>query len=388
MVGHSGEWAVSEAGPQCELLQTGASFRFEPRHYPAAPGCYLMRNGRGVVIYVGKAINLRSRLSSYFYGRSEEERRRNLVAAVQAVEVMLVHTETEALILENNLIKRYQPAYNRALTHEDTGYAYLALTQEALPRLVTFHKHGAHSALDPDQIRRRFGPYVSGRLRDLLLDFVTNHFQLRTCDTLPRKVCLRYHMHYCGGICESLVSPAQYQQGVQEAVAFLSGSGGEILSRLTREMKELAEACEFERALRIKNLIALLQQSLEKQVVETDTPHDQDVLWFGPGHVLIAHLQTGILHAMELRALPAVLEEEASRREFLLARYRPSGRGPCIPAELIVNDLADPRRVERELSRAAGRKIPVAIPQRGVKRRLLELCQMNYEYRLGRRAEP
>ncbi|HEY3341386.1 MAG TPA: GIY-YIG nuclease family protein, partial [Anaerolineae bacterium] len=153
-------------------------FSFDARRYPAVPGCYLMKNGSGQVIYVGKAKNLRRRLCSYFSAAAYGKTRR-LAAHVRDIEVILVNNETESLILENNLIKRYKPVYNVMLMRDSSGYAYIVLTGERYPRCVIYRKNRANQTLEHiDEVTpsRRFGPYVSRRYRDALLNFVNEYF--------------------------------------------------------------------------------------------------------------------------------------------------------------------------------------------------------------------
>jgi excinuclease ABC subunit C len=184
-----------------------------------------MADAGGQIIYVGKARNLRRRLASYFQPQPAPDRTRQLVSAIASIEVVLVNNETEALVLEHNLIKHHRPRYNRALIDDDTGYFYIALTDEALPRLVPYRKHRSNRALiqggETVGIARLFGPYVSRDYRDRLLGFVADHCRLRTCAPLPSRVCLRYHLSTCGGICEGKVAAPEYAAAVAAAVALL-----------------------------------------------------------------------------------------------------------------------------------------------------------------------
>ena len=176
-------------------------FSFDAKRYPTAPGCYLMKDGAGRILYIGKAKSLRHRLSSYFRTTLRERRTRQLVSRIAEIEVILVHSEIEALVLENNLIKQHQPRYNRLLRAEDSGYTYIVLTDEPYPRFAPFRKFRPNLVLGDEAEARRFGPYLSSHYRDILLEYVNAAFQLRTCQPLGARLCLRFHMHKCSGIC-------------------------------------------------------------------------------------------------------------------------------------------------------------------------------------------
>jgi len=351
-------------------------FVFDPKRYPAGPGCYLLKDAAGKVLYVGKAVNLRKRLSSYFRPRSRDRRTARLAARVADVEVILVRTEVESLLLENNLIKLYQPPYNRLLKGEDTGYFYIVLTAEELPRLAPYRKGRLNQELGDAPIAQYFGPYASGPFRDRLLQLAVEAFQLRTCQVLPARACLRYHMHKCGGICEARVSAADYAAAVRRATAFLSRPQPALLQQIRQEMMAHADRLEFEIAQRLKERIEALEQTLSVQVVERQVDHDEDVLYFGSEAVLVATVRRGILQGLSLCALEGANGAARPGERFVLSRYARRA-----PEELIVNDLPDPDAIEQALRQATGRRVRITIPRRGAKVELLALCAQNYAYR-------
>ena len=339
-------------------------FAFDPTRYPAGPGCYLMRDRAGVVLYVGKAKSLRRRLASHF-----RPPRRRFLGTVAEVEAILVNNETEALILEHNLIKHHRPTANRALTDEDEGYFYVGLTGEALPRLVPYRKNRVNKELlrggEETAVARFFGPYVSRRYRDALLGFSADHFRLRTCAPLPKEVCLRFHLGACGGVCAGRVPADAYAGAVGEAVAFLSRGHAELIRGMKRGMAEHAAALRFERAAWIKRHVELLEGALARQVVEREVGHDQDVLHFAEASVLVMHVRRGVVLDLERCDVPS-----GNPFTFLRERY---ARGA--PAELIVGAAVEAARLARELS------VKVTVPRR--KHPLLELCALNHAYRLS-----
>jgi excinuclease ABC subunit C len=344
-------------------------FTFDASRYPNGPGCYLMRDRSGAVLYVGKAKSLRKRLASHF-----NQPRRRFLAGVAEVEVLLVNNETEALILEHNLIKHHRPPANRALTEEDEGYFYIALTDEALPRLVPYRRNRVNKELQRGgdvAVARCFGPYVSRRYRDALLGFATDHLGLRTCAPLPKQVCLRYHLGHCGGVCARHVSAEQYDAAVVEAAALLARGHAGLIDDARRRMAEHAAALRFERAAWIKQHLDLLEGALERQVVEREVAHDQDVLHFADATVLVMRVRRGAVLELELCE-----HRTGDAAAFLHGRY-----GHAAPDELIVGAAVDAGAVARELSAANGRRVRVTAPRRA--HPLLALCALNHAYRLA-----
>jgi excinuclease ABC subunit C len=315
---------------------------------------------------------------------------RRLAARVRDIEVIIVNNETESLVLENNLIKRYRPAYNVMLVRQSSGYAYILLTGERVPRFVMYRKNRFNKSLDNiEQViaPRRFGPFVSRRFRDALLDFVNEYFGLRVCKPMPNRVCLRYHLGRCSGICEGLVSAEDYADAVREAVALLSYHSDDLIAELKERMLAHADRLEFEKAQKLRDQIRALEATLEKQIVDRDVDHDQDVVVFGTSKVMVAHVEAGAVREAGLFDLDASTDYAQACRSFLITHYgtrESRGGGPedsCIPAELIVNQLDDVPMVTQSLAQACGRRIKITLPKRGAKRDLLKLCEQNYRYR-------
>ncbi len=356
-------------------------FDFDPRHYPTTPGCYLMRDAGGRVIYVGKAKNLRRRLASYFRPNQarktwRDHRMDRLVKAVAAIDVILVNNEMESLVLENNLIKHHHPRFNRMLMPDDTGYHYIVLTDEPLPRLLPYRKQRVNKALAGKDVEQRLGPYLSRESRDGLLTYVADHFGLRTCQPLGSRVCLRYHLKACGGVCEKRASVDEYAAAVQDALAFLARPHANLVADMRAEMAACAERLEFERAQRIKEQMLALEATLQPQIVERDVDYDQDVVYFGPDEsclALVATIRNGALLGVALCPLDATVAYPQACRDFLLAPYRRSG-----PEEVLCNA---PEEVAAAFA-AQTDKRRVRVPAAGIEQELLELCRLNYEYQV------
>ena len=363
------------------------AFAFDAKRYPTQPGCYLMKDSRGTVIYVGKALNLRRLLSDYFRTTAHGKMRR-LAARVRDIEVIIVNNETESLILENNLIKRHRPAYNVMLMRPGSGYAYILLTGEQVPRFVIYRKSRINKSLDNiEQVAapRRFGPFVSRRFRDALLDFVNEYFGLRVCKPMPARACLRYHLGWCCGICEGKVASEEYAAAVRGAVALLSFHSDALIAELKRRMHAHADKLEYEKAQKLRDQIRALEATLEKQVVERDVQHDQDVVYFGPTRVMVARVESGAIREASLFDLDTSVDYGQACRDFLIAHYCHSSRSSDdrTPDELIVNQLDDAGTVMDALAQACGRRVQITLPKRGTKRALLKLCEQNYRYRTG-----
>lgn len=355
-----------------------AGFDFVPGRYPTQPGCYLMRDASGEVLYVGKSNNLRRRLRSYFRPRQKSVRLRRLANRVAEVEIILLNNEIESFFLENNLIDHYRPPFNRALWRADRGYPYIALTGEEYPRLVAYRKNGPNRTLEGVPIRERFGPFLNNRFREVVQEFVSDYFNLRTCEPIPDGICLRYHLHRCSGICEKRQSREAYLEGVKQAMTFLAENQHlELVQEMKDRMWAHAGNLEFEIAQWWKDRIQDLENALEKQVVDREVDHDQDVVYVDGHYVLVARIKKGALLEMNTFGLSPGLQLDEALDQFLLVRYRSN----C-PAELIVNRLGTSGDLAGKLGEMNQYPVQVTLPGGGVEKELLEVCRVNLEYRV------
>lgn len=361
-----------------------AKFVFSAQHYPTDPGCYLMKDVRGQVLYVGKAKNLRRRLATYFQQGRKRRYIRTMITRIRAIEVILLNNETESLILENTLIKRHKPPFNRLLQKASTGYYYIVLTQEPTPRFVPYRKAHVNKRLGAraeEGIAQRFGPYVSRRFRDTVLDFVNTTFQLRDCNPLPSSVCLLYHLHTCSGICEGKISAQEYQAAVVRAIAFLTNQTSALLEQMQQRMVAYAEALEFERAQQVKEQLGTLEQALESQIVERHVAYDQDVLYFGETHVLVMTIKRGACQGFHWVALDRTEGYQRGCAQFLATHYQ-----QAYPAEFILNAGSHLSSVETICQANHPHVELVIAPLTGLQSALLQLCERNYHFRLNRQA--
>src|SRR3954468_5254746 len=253
---------------------TKPDFSQRLRALAPAPGVYLMRDAAGSVIYVGKAMRLRDRVRSYFQStRHGDAKTRELVRHIADFEVIRTDTATEALILENELIKRYQPKYNVMLKDSKT-YPYLKITNEEWPRIIS-------TRLIVNDGGRYFGPYTSAGSAYKSLNLLNRLFPYRKCEkkiTGHDEVCLYYHMHQCTAPCISAVDRETYMQSIDGAALFLSGRGEEVLAPLEEEMHQAADAWNFERAGDIRDRIAAVRHVLERQKIVSAGGQNADVI--------------------------------------------------------------------------------------------------------------
>lgn len=355
-------------------------FIFRPESYPVDPGCYLMKNNKGQIIYVGKAKNLRRRLSYYFRTKRQYYKTRRMVPRIYDVEVILVNNETESLVLENNLIKYYKPRYNSMLTQDDVGYPFIVLIGEDYPRLLPYRKNWSNkqwSETKGQSEGRRFGPYLSKAFRDAVMNFAIETFGLRICKNLPKRRCFRYRLDKCSGLCEGLISLEQYKDAVRQAVELLEYRYSEILDRLKLKMEQCAENLDFESAAKHRDRISVIENFLEKQIVERDERHDQDLLYFGDLHVMILEMKKGMLLKAGLFEIPPEEDHQKACEMFLVSRY-----SEVSPDELIVNRLRDINTLEKHLRSISKTKVKITLPDHGIKMDLLMLCKKNFDYRI------
>ncbi len=241
---------------------------------PNRAGVYRMLDAEGATIYVGKARDLKKRVSSYFQKTEHHPRTAMMVAQVARVETTVTRSEGEALLLENNLIKAHQPRYN-VLFRDDKSYPYICLTGDPFPQL-RFHRGRL------DKPHRYFGPFPSaGAVREGMA-LLQKVFQLRTCENSVfanrSRPCMLHQIQRCTGPCVGLISEADYQDDVHNATLFLQGKTNEVLETLQRQMEQAAAAFAFERAARIRDKITRLQQLQSRQFVESATAGDLDVV--------------------------------------------------------------------------------------------------------------
>lgn len=344
-----------------------------------APGVYRMLDEGGKIIYVGKAANLHSRVSSYFR-TGQPPKTRALMNHMHAIEVTVTHTEAEALLLENNLIKRYRPRYN-VLLRDDKSYPYIRLElSHRYPRL-SFYR-GKPRGKD-----RFFGPYPSAGAARETLHYLQKLFQLRQCtDSFFKnrsRPCLQYQIGRCTAPCVGLIDEAEYQRDVESAVLFLEGRSHKVIDRLVAAMETASTKLEFERAARLRDQIARLRQTQSRQHVSTQKGSGNvDIVAAGAQGRMACVVVISVRGGHNLgsktffpRSYTAV--ETVELLEAFLPQYYIENNAPH---RIICNSEFNGRELlETTLTADTGRRVTINHRVRGERRRWLEMAQTNLE---------
>lgn len=360
---------------------------FDPKAFvktlTALPGVYRMLDGCGQVLYVGKARNLRQRVSSYFRENHASARIRSLVSHIRAIEVTITHTEVEALILESTLIKAFKPRYN-ILLRDDKGYPYIHVSDGDFPRL-SLHR-GAKRAPG-----RYFGPYPNANAVRDTLNLLQKVFRLRQCEDSVfhgrGRPCLQYQIQRCTAPCVGLVDRDGYRLQLDDAIRFLEGRSGEVIDELARRMETASSALNFEEAARCRDQIVELRQIQQRQHVEGESG-DLDVVACavrgGAACVQVFVFRDGRLlgNRAFFPYLPETAEPGAVLGAFLAQYYLDK----FVPAELLVShEPADAELLAQALQERAGRRVAISSRARGEPARWLEMAARNADHALAAR---
>jgi excinuclease ABC subunit C len=345
------------------------------RRLTTAPGVYRMFGADESVLYVGKAASLRQRVASYFTRSVQSPRIASMAAQVARIEVIATRTASEALILENQLIKALKPRYNVQL-RDDKSYPYMVLTQEPWPR-IAFHRGPRRLA------GRYFGPYPSvGAVRETM-NLMQKLFRLRTCeDSVFRnrsRPCLQHQIGRCSAPCVGLIDAQRYEQSVHQAGLFLEGRSDVLAQELTTGMERASAALAFEEAARLRDLIVAIRNVQARQYVDGEAV-EMDVLACelaqGVACVLLLAFRNGMNHGT--RAFFPKLNGATSEDEVLAAfitQYYPEQRPP---REIVLSHaLTDRELLEAALSEQGGRKVDIKSGVRGDRARYLDLARRN-----------
>src|SRR4051812_29283037 len=349
---------------------------------PTEPGVYVMKDRRGKIIYIGKAANLRNRVRQYFQPNTGDIRDfvPLLEGIVADIETQITSNEKEALLLENTLIKKHQPRFNVNL-RDDKNYLVLRLDPEGeWPRLEVVRKIAGDGAF-------YFGPYHSATACREALRIVNRHFQLRTCTDHVlhnrRRPCLQYQIKRCPAPCVLPVSPDEYGDQVRDVRLFLEGKSDELLLRLGTRMKEAAARTDFERAAEVRDQLRALETTLEEQrVVSTDFV-DQDVFgFFRQGialEIVVLSIRQGKMMGSRGFSFTGQEFPDAELLSSFVGLYYDLNVAP--PDEVLLPFAIDDAELKAEwlAEKRTGRrrKVEICVPQRGDRRKLVELAQKN-----------
>lgn len=357
--------------------------REEIKHFPATPGTYIMKNDKGVVIYVGKAASLKARVRSYFSGQDERYQVRFLMNRVASIEIMVTDTEKEALILEDILIKKHRPRYNINLKDDKTYLSLKVDMAHDFPRVevVRVKKKSSKGKV------RYFGPYSSAQGLRETLGLLQKLFLLRTCreTNFNNRVrpCLSYQIKRCSGPCCGHIDRDSYREMMAEVLLFLEGRSDEIVKRFKSRMKDAAESLDFEEAARLRDLVANMERTLERQRVFTLATDDRDVIGcYREGAdiaVYVLFIREGKMtggkgYYFGRQELP---DEEVL--SSFVKRYYAGGR--YVPGEVLLSresgESGERAAVEEWLAELRGKSVSIKVPKRGEKLKLLDMAAKN-----------
>lgn len=353
----------------------------ELKKLPAKPGVYLMHDADDTIIYVGKAVNLHSRVRSYFrkiVGRGPQIDK--MVSLIERFEYIVTDSELEALVLENNLIKEHRPKYN-TLLKDDKTYPYIKVTvSEEYPRIL-------FSRMMKKDKSKYFGPYTSAAAVKDTIELMNKLFLLRTCSrSLPRDIgkerpCLNYHIKQCAAPCAGYVSKEEYRARLEQALDFLNGNYASILKDLKEHMEQASEALDFEEAIRYRELLNSVKSVAQKQKITDSDLEDKDIIAIcieGSDCVVqVFFVRGGKLIGREHFYMTNVSENEHRQvlSDFIKQFY--SGT-PFIPRELMLQEeIDDMELIGQWLTAKRGGRVYLRVPQKGAKEKLVELAAQN-----------
>jgi excinuclease ABC subunit C len=366
------------------------------KRIPEQPGVYLMKDNEGVIIYIGKAKNLRKRVTSYFSRHDPKLgwKTSRLVERIADVDFVVTDNEIEAFLLESNLIKRYRPIFNIELKDQQR-YTYLKITEEAFPRLLVARRNRAGEFTGPKG--RIYGPFVRGSSKYLTVGLLRKLFKIRVCNRLPKTPCLQYFIKNCDAPCIANVMHEQYMRNILALQDILEGKSNidKFADEMHLEMKRVSELGDYERAKEIRDTLYRLNNLRVKQKMEkaVNRNHDEEYI------SILKDTKKGVAHVMALRRTRGVISDrkkfefdlvgDNSLSSFLLQYY---SSVPTIPRFVYVNeDLEDKQVLEMSLEKIAGHKVSIFNIERTLtkdKRQLMDLMMRNLSIYIERGYDP
>ena len=351
---------------------------------PDQPGCYLMKNSGGTIIYVGKAKVLKNRVRSYFNG-SHNGKTQRLVSEIRDFEYIVTSSNMEALILECNLIKQYHPRYN-VLLKDDKSFPYIKITNEKHPKLEVTRRIVKDKA-------KYFGPYPNAYAAQETKKLLDRLYPLRKCKTLPDKVCLYYHLGQCIAPCEYPVESGVYEEMIQDISRFLSGGQDVVKEQLQQKMSEAAEALEFERAKEYRDQITAIEAVMEKQKITMNDALDRDVFGYATDKgwmcVQILYMRQGKLIERHASTFPYYGTEYSDFMTFVTQYYSDN---PALPKQIFLPEQPEEAETAESGAEQAAEdvggilqkwlKVKVIVPLKGQKKQVVEMAKKNAQMSL------
>lgn len=333
---------------------------------PEKPGCYLMKNKDGLIIYVGKAKNLKRRVNSYF-NKIHTGKTKALVSNIKDFEYIVTNSETESLILEINLIKRYNPKYN-ILLKDDKTYPYIVLTNDKYPSLKIVRSKKRK------QIKGKvFGPFPGVTAAKNTVNLINRIYPLKKCDKLGKKLCLYYHINECLGYCEKQVPEQEINRMLEDITKILNGDYKFLTKKLEEEMRKYSNNLEYEKALDMKNLINDIENTISKQIIVSNIKYNFDVFGLYEIDNFLAietlFIRDGVVIGKVNKIINDYLDLEDAYIRYIIDFYE---KYP-LPKKIIVNDINGVEDIEQVLN------TKVQIPQKGDIKKILSMSNINAE---------
>ena len=328
------------------------------------PGCYLMKNENDIIIYVGKAKNLKRRVSSYF-NKKHTGKTKALVDNINDFEYIVTESEVESLLLEINLIKKYSPKYN-ILLKDNKSYPYIEITNDKYPRLIISRprKIKGHKG-------KLFGPYPNANAARKTVQLLNRIYPFRKCHKVDKKVCLYYHIGECLGYCEKKVSQDELNKMIKEVTSFLKGNFDEVKLKLKKLMNEASDNLNFERAIEYKEMLEYIDKVLEKQKISLNDNVTRDVINYYVKNDYVSfqvlHLRNGRINMRDGEVFPLIDDLDDTLSYYVTSFYDKNE----VPKEILVGSKFDNKILEKVLN------TKVLVPQRGIKKKLVDMAYDN-----------
>ena len=343
---------------------------------PNKPGCYQMKNKDGIIIYVGKAKKLKNRLSSYFRG-THTGKTAKLVSEIDTFEYIVVESEIESLILENNLIKKYDPKYN-ILLRDDKSYPYIEFLNEDVPKLTIVRNINRKKKKNTNL----YGPYPNVTAARNTVNLLNRMYPLRKCNTFEKKPCLYYHIHECLGYCTKNFDRNAVEQMKKEIVHFLNGDHSFITKKIEEEMYIQSENMNYEKAKELKEMLDYIKIVLTKQKVEIKEDINTDIFGYfvdkGYLSIQVFFIRGGKIVEKHSKIFPLVDEVDQELNHYISSFY---DKGVILPKEIIVPSIVDDILLSNYLG------VKIIKPIKGVKNKLVEMANNNAEILLKEKFE-
>ncbi len=362
-----------------------ASLHETAKNAPHLPGVYTFRSSEGTPQYIGKAKDLHSRLSSYF-SSDAPDKTRLMISKSHSLEWVVTDNEAEALLLENGMIKRHYPKYNIDLKDSEK-FTYILITDEEFPRMVLVRK-GRGGKIPSGG--KAYGPFTAGSAYSLVASTLRKIFKIRTCKVNQGKPCLQYHLGFCTGVCAGLISRREYLRQVEKLKMALSGGKKleELIDSMESEMKKASSEKRFERAIELRNSIRSLSSLLERQKFESAGEGNEDFICLaeheGRAYVQLFRQIGGVIRDRRKYDFEPAFGD-GPLAQFLPRFYEAGG----IPRRIYVSSEPSSKlALEKYLSAMRKGPVSIIVPEKGDKKKLLELLRKNILLEIGGHADP